>query len=182
MLVICPSVPDKVDVTTVCAAGLPLAGFVENDAAGAAVKLRGLPVLGPGGFAVVGREDQRGSLAGLLAEVSGMGSNIRRIDPAAFAAMVPVFRPGYVADAMIDPDAMDIEVHALHHGYLRGLKARGGEIVTAAPVHALARTGGLWTLETPAGAFRVRWLVRAPAACSADVAGFLSAHPTRAGP
>ena len=71
---------------------------------------------------------------------SGLRSNIRRIDPAAFVTMVPVFRPGYVADAVIDPDAMDIEVHALHHGYLRGLKARGGELVTASVERASVRS------------------------------------------
>ena len=37
----------------------------------------------------------------------------------------PLLRPGYVAEAALDTDAMDIDVDALHQGFLRGARAAG---------------------------------------------------------
>src|SRR5262249_33507600 len=111
------------------------------------------PLLLPRGVIFIGRADQRRSLDNLLDEVSGLRSNIRRIDAAEVEAQVPVFLPGYLADAVLDPDAMDIDVHGLHQGYLRGLKARGGKVVTDAQVRGLSRQGGRWQVESKAGSF-----------------------------
>ena len=36
--------------------------------------------------------------------------------------MVPVLRPELLVGAVYEPDAADIDVHALHQGYLRGLR------------------------------------------------------------
>ena len=50
-----------------------------------------------------------------------------------------------------EPAAEDIDVHALHGGFLRGLRRRGGRLVTDAEVQALSREGGAWVAETRAG-------------------------------
>src|SRR5262245_27669685 len=91
------------------------------------------PLLRPRGVLFIGREDQLRSLDNLLQEVSALRSNIRRIDAQTLGSHIPVLREGYAAAAVFDPDAMDIDVHALHQGYLRGLKARGGQLLVNAP-------------------------------------------------
>lgn len=139
----------------------PPAGFTEH------------PLLRPRGVVFIGRDDQRSSLDKLLDEVSGLRSNIRWLPLAALAEMVPVLRPGYVAAAVVDPDAMDIDVHALHQGYLRGLKARGGRLVTGAEVQALTRRDGRWQVESKAGSFEGRVVVNAAGAW-ADVVATLA--------
>lgn len=141
----------------------PPAGFAEH------------PLLRPRGVLFIGRADQQESLEALLHEVSGVRSNIHRVSPSTVSEMVPVMRPGYVAGAIFDPDAMDIDVHALHHGYLRGLKARGGRLFTGAEVRALSHNGDAWHVATAAGAFEGRVVVNAAGAWADEVAALAGA-------
>jgi D-arginine dehydrogenase len=143
----------------------PPAGFAEH------------PLLRPRGVVFIGRADQQGALQHLLDEVAGLRSNIRWLDVADALAMAPVLRPGYVAGAVIDPDAMDIEVHALHSGYLKGLKARGGQVVTDAAVTGLARRDGVWQVTSKAGDFRGRVVLDAAGAWADEVAALAGAAP-----
>jgi D-arginine dehydrogenase len=135
------------------------------------------PLLLPRGVVFIGRTDQRRSLDHFLDEVAGLRSNIRRIDAAEVEASVPVFRPGYLADAVLDPDAMDIDVHALHQGYLRGLKARGGQVVTDAQVRGLTRQSGRWIVESKAGRFEARMIVNAAGAWADEIGALAGAKP-----
>ena len=135
------------------------------------------PLLRPRGVMFVGRADQQTALDRLLAEVAGLRSNIRRIEVTEAYAHAPVLRPGYVAGAVLDPDAMDIEVHALHHGYLRGLKARGGQVLTDAGVQSLERQGNSWLARTRAGEFRGRVVVDAAGAWCDEIAVMAGATP-----
>jgi D-arginine dehydrogenase len=135
------------------------------------------PLLLPRGVVFIGRADQRGSLDAFLDEVSGLRSNIRRIPAAEVEAKVPVFRPGYLADAVLDPDAMDIDVHGLHQGYLRGLKARGGQVITDAQVRGLSRQAGLWQVESKAGAFAARVIVNAAGAWADEIGALAGVKP-----
>src|SRR5690606_20980036 len=133
------------------------------------------PLLRPRGAVFIGRADQTASLDRLLAEVSALRSNIRKLDPATLREMVPALRPDYVAAAVIDPDAMDIDVHGLHHGYLRAMKARGGRLLTAAGVRALSRRDGLWHAETAAGRFAGKAIVNAAGAWADEIAAMAGA-------
>jgi D-arginine dehydrogenase len=143
----------------------PPAGFTEH------------PLLRPRGVMFIGRADQQASLDRFLAEVSDLRSNIRRIDLAEAYRRSPVLRAGYLAGAVFDPDAMDIEVHALHHGYLRGLKARGGQLVTDAGVTSLERRADAWIAHTRAGEFRGRAVIDAAGAWCDEVAVMAGVRP-----
>ena len=57
----------------------------------------------------------------------------------ALLAQLPCLKPEAVAAGMSEPEAADIDVHALHQGYLRGLRQRGGQVLTHAEVTALQR-------------------------------------------
>ncbi len=88
-----------------------------------------------------------------------------------------MLKPGYLIGAVLDPDSMDIEVNALHQGYLRGLKARGGELRTDAALLGLARQDGQWLAETRAGKFRGRVVIDAAGAWGDEVAVLAGARP-----
>src|ERR1019366_3401061 len=135
------------------------------------------PLLRPRGVMLIGRADQQATLDGFIAEVAGLRSNIRRIGADEAYVRSPVLRPGYVAGAVLDPDAMDIEVHALHHGYLRGLRARGGRLLTDAAVQSLERRGDRWLVRTKAGEFRGRVVVDAAGAWCDEIAALGGAAP-----
>jgi D-arginine dehydrogenase len=135
------------------------------------------PLLRPRGVMFIGRADQQATLDRFLAEVASLRSNIRRIEIAEAYRRSPVLRPGYVAGAVLDPDAMDIEVHALHHGYLRGLKARGGQLLTDAALQSLERQGNAWLARSKGGEFRGRVVVDAGGAWCDEIAAMAGAKP-----
>lgn len=142
----------------------PPAGFADH------------PLLRPRGVVLVARADQESTLHRLLKDVAGLRGNIGWLDVATLRDMVPVMRPGYVACAVYDPDAMDIDVHALHHGYLRGLKARGGLLTTGADVQALSRRHGIWRVECRGSTFEGRVLVNAGGAWADEIGGLAGAR------
>jgi D-arginine dehydrogenase len=71
-------------------------------------------------------------------------SATRLLDAAQAWQLLPVFRPGYLGGGMIEDASADIDVHALHQGYLRSARRLGAELVTGRPVQSLARDGNAW--------------------------------------
>jgi D-arginine dehydrogenase len=134
------------------------------------------PLLTPRGIMFIGRADQADELERCVEESARTVGSVRRIDGPHARAMVPVLREDYVAGAVLDPEAMDIDVHAIHYGYLRGLRSRGGEVVTAAELRALDYRGGLWTASTAAGEFSAPVIVNAAGAWCDKVATLAGAH------
>ncbi|MGH3758822.1 NAD(P)/FAD-dependent oxidoreductase [Actinophytocola sp.] len=65
-----------------------------------------------------------------------------RITPAQARELCPFLRE--VKAAARDDSASDIDVMALHDGYRRGLRARGGTVRTASPVTEITRDGSGW--------------------------------------
>lgn len=102
---------------------------------------------------------------------------LRLLDAAAVNARVPVFRPGFARLGFDEPLAMEIDVHALLQGYLRGLKARGGELWTDAELHSLRREGDVWRAETARGPIRARQVVNAAGAWTDGVAALAGLAP-----
>jgi D-arginine dehydrogenase len=105
------------------------------------------------------------------------GEGLRPIDLADVRRMVPILRPAYAAAAAIEEDAFDIDVHALHHGYLRMLRAQGGTILTDARATAIDRRDGAWRVMTPAGAFAAPIVVNAAGAWADEVARLAGVAP-----
>ena len=68
------------------------------------------------------RRSRRRALKGAWAEMSPLDPTIRWLGGGAARDLVPVLRPERVDGAILEPDAMDIDVHALHQGYLRLLR------------------------------------------------------------
>ena len=98
------------------------------------------PLLTPRGTLLIGRSDQLSHLDAACAEAQRVGT-VRRLSLEETRAMVPVLRRDYVAGGVFEPDACDLDVDAIHQGYLRGLRRRGGEVVTRAEVVEIERAG-----------------------------------------
>ncbi len=135
------------------------------------------PLLTPRGMLFVGRPDQIEELDALAAETRPLAPHIQRLDTDAARALVPVLRAETLGGAVFDSKAMEIDVHRLHHGYLRGLKARGGEIVTRAEVRALHPESPGWRVETKAGDFIAPVVVDAAGAWCDEIAELAGAKP-----
>lgn len=96
---------------------------------------------------------------------------VREIGAAEVQRLCPVVRRGWYSRAMLKPAAMDIDVDALHQGFLRGIRARGGRVATSARVRGLTRDGGLWRAVTDSGEYRAPVVVNAAGAWADELAG-----------
>lgn len=128
------------------------------------------PLLSSRGVMFVVSEAGLSELSALLAEVKALTPEVERIDCADAIERVGVLRPDWLAGAIFDPTSMDIDVNALHRGYLSGLNRRGGRLVCNAGVHTMTRMHDGWEVGTPAGSFTGAVLVNAAGAWADEVA------------
>ncbi|HXD42501.1 MAG TPA: FAD-dependent oxidoreductase [Ramlibacter sp.] len=144
----------------------PPAGF----AATALLQPRGVLYLaGPG---------QQAQLERLHGELALTCARVEVLDAAAVLQIVPCLRAEQVCGALYDPDAQDIDVHALHQGFLRGLRQRGGELRTNAALLRARHDGQTWTLELANGeAIRTAAVVNAAGAWADELAALCGAAP-----
>jgi D-arginine dehydrogenase len=59
----------------------------------------------------------------------------------------PVLRRDRVAKGLLEEDTLDLDVHGMLHGYIRGLRARGGTLVLNAEVASICKDGDLWKAQ-----------------------------------
>ncbi|HKO09706.1 MAG TPA: FAD-binding oxidoreductase [Alphaproteobacteria bacterium] len=147
--------------------------FLEHPPAGFA----GSPLLSPRGVLYLARKDQMAKLEREYAELKKDAPGLRRLTKREALALFPLIHIDYVEAALFDADAMDLDVHAVHQGFLKGLKARGGQVVTSAELTAAERKGGLWHVRTPAGDFSAPVLINAAGAWADVLAARIGAKP-----
>jgi D-arginine dehydrogenase len=135
------------------------------------------PLLATRGMITIARADQLASLAQELKRARTLVPTIAEIDPAEAIIRVPILRPDYVAGAIIEPRAMELDVHGLHQGFLKAAKARGARIVVKAGVETIVRKGGRWSVTTPAGTFSAPVIVNAAGAWADAVAAMAGVRP-----
>jgi D-arginine dehydrogenase len=91
---------------------------------------------------------------------------------------LPVLRPEVVRASIWEPDSFDMDVDAIHQGYLRGFKRGGGELVTGADSVAIQRLADGWRVTTATGAvFEAPVLINAAGAWCDLVAGLAGVAP-----
>jgi D-arginine dehydrogenase len=134
------------------------------------------PLVSPRGSLYVASPAQLKALE-RFAALPDVAAGTRRVDATQARVLSPALREGYVAAAVYEPDAQDIDVHALHHGYLRWVRERGGRLVNHAPVTSLRREGDAWAIGSDAGAFRATLVVNAAGAWVDEVASLAGAAP-----
>lgn len=143
-----------------------------------------VPILTPRGVLYVGWQGQEAALDALQADLEGAAgpaaAPISRLDAQQALAQAPVLVPGGLLGGIAEPDAMDIDVDALHQGFLRGAKAAGAALWTGAELLAAQREEDLWHLRLADGRqCQARCLVNAAGAwadeaarrCQADALG-----------
>ena len=136
------------------------------------------PILTPRGVLHVAGPDQLDLLEAAWAELSGRSTDIRRVAQDELLATVPCLRPEAAAAGIAEDDAADIDVHALHQGYLRSFRRRGGTLRCDAGVVALARADGCWTVTLADGAtVAARTVVNATGAWADELGALAGAQP-----
>src|SRR5207244_4837850 len=122
------------------------------------------PLLSRRGELIVAAAGQQSLLARHEAVVRRVNQRGEWLDADGACARVPVLKRDAVVGAVFEPDAADIDVHALHHGYLRGLRRAGGEVVCNAEATDLWRDGDHWQVVAAGRSYRAPIVVNAAGA------------------
>ncbi len=134
-------------------------------------------LLSPRGAMMVATHGQEALLAEHGNILRAITPDAQLLNSAAACALVPVLRPGKVLGAVFEPDAADMDVHAIHQGYLRGLRRASGTVVCNAEVTALERSAGLWQVQAGGVGYEAPVVLNAAGAWADVVAARAGVRP-----
>lgn len=150
--------------------------FLSNPPAG----FTGHPLLTPRGALMVAARGQEAQLDEYWQVLQALTDNARRLDRDQACAMVPILRAAQVQGAVLEPDAADMDVHAIHQGYLRGVRQAGGVVACDSEVTAIERCGdgvGVWRVQAGGTAYEAPVLLNAAGAWVDRVAALAGVAP-----
>lgn len=135
----------------------------------------------PAGFTDVPLWHKRGSmLIGLPEQIDTLKSEYENLKPYSsdmemLGALetekrISILKKGKFIGSIYDPNAMDLDVDALHQGYLRSAKKQGAEIYTDAELLDLHRDHKQWLAETKIGSIAAGTIINAAGAWGDQVA------------
>jgi D-arginine dehydrogenase len=135
-------------------------------------------VLAPLPMLHVGRPGRGPAIEALHDAVRVLVPDVELLDPDDVVRLQPLVRPNAVERALLEPGAMEIDVHALHQHYLRGLRQRGGTVVTGARIAGAQYADGVWCVgDSRIGDWVAPVIVDAAGAWADQVARTFGARP-----
>ena len=141
----------------------PPAGFTET------------PIVRPRGALHIATTDQLAALEAFAA-LPDVAPAVRRLTGEEARQACPILRADYVAAGVLETGSADLDVDALHQGYLRQLRRRGGRLVVEAEVTGLTRSGQDWTVRTPQGELTAPVVINAAGAWADQLAALAGAR------
>jgi D-arginine dehydrogenase len=143
---------------------------------GAPADFTPVPLVRPRATLYFAGPGQQSLLAGFRAQPDIAGATLP-LDVPEVLRRLPVFREDWLAGGVLEAGSADIDVHALHQGFLRAARAQGAALVLDARVESLTRTGGAWKAVARAGVFRAPVVIDAAGAWADAVAGLAGLAP-----
>jgi D-arginine dehydrogenase len=145
----------------------PPAGFADH------------PLLAPRGALIAGRAEQQADMQKNARDFARLVPSVRWLDPAEVLHRQPLLKPEAAAGgAIFEPEADDMDVAAIHGGFLKGARAAGGAFRLNAEVATLERRDGRWTIGLRDGeSLSATNIVNASGAWADVVAGLAGAAP-----
>ena len=135
------------------------------------------PLVTPRGSLMVGAAADLDTLRQTLENMRALVPNIEWWTQAEILQRVPVLRPECAVYGVYEPDAMDMDVHAIHQGFLKSAKAAGAELVCDAKVLRIQRQAEGWLVDTPTGQFLANTVVNAAGAWCDELAQLAGVAP-----
>lgn len=136
------------------------------------------PVLTPRGVLYAAWDGQQAALQTLQQELQATGTALQTLGAAEAHGRLPVLRAQGLIGALFEPEAMDLDVHRLHQGWLRQARRSGATLWCDAALASARRDHSAWTLNLADGRqARCTVLVNAAGAWADDVASRAGATP-----
>lgn len=135
----------------------------------------------PRGVVYLATHGQEADLARLHAELAPACVGLEVLDAASILARAPCLRPELVHGGLYDPGAQDLEVHALHQGFLRGFRQKAGAdgaLYTDATLVEARHEDGRWQMKFADGqVLAAENVVNATGAWADELAAMFGARP-----
>jgi D-arginine dehydrogenase len=137
------------------------------------------PLLTPRGALIAGRADQQAALQKAAADFARLVPSVRWLDPGETLRRQPLLKPEAAAGgAIFEPEADDMDVAAIHGGFLRGARTAGAVLRLDAEITTLERKDGRWKIGLRDGErLAAKTVVNAAGAWADVVAGLAGARP-----
>jgi D-arginine dehydrogenase len=137
------------------------------------------PLLTPRGALIAGRAEQEADMKKAAADFARLVPSVRWLDPGETLRLQPLLKPEAVqGGAIFEPEADDMDVAAIHGGFLRGARVSGAMLRLNAEVASLARKGGRWHIMLRDGeTIAATTIVNAGGAWADVVGGLAGAAP-----
>jgi D-arginine dehydrogenase len=118
-------------------------------------------------------------VAGLesIASLPDAANSMRHMGARQCLEHCPILRPDWIAAGVLDASGRDMDVAALHQGYLRTARKGQARIVLGAGSMSIERQGGRWQVSSTAGRFSAPVLVNAAGAWGDVVARLAGVTP-----
>lgn len=135
-----------------------------------------VPLIGPRGGLHLAEVAHVGLLAEMDAEFAASGVTLEPLDRAGIERFLPAAGPQWV-EARYEPGCRDMDVAAIHQGFLRMAKQAGTNVLCDAELLRAERVSSRWVLETRAGPVSADIVVIAAGAWADQVALLLGVRP-----
>jgi D-arginine dehydrogenase len=126
---------------------------------------------------MIARDDQMQRLRSAYAEWVRLVPSIRLLEGAEVRQSAAMLKPDYVAGAVAEAEASDLDVNEIHRGFLRGAARGGAKLICGAEVVSLSRGQDGWRVETKAGAFTGSVVINAAGAWGDEIGQMAGALP-----
>lgn len=128
-----------------------------------------IPLLRPRGVLYIAAADELADLTEFRA-APDVASHTYELSTQQALELVPILRKDRAVHCAYEPDAMDVEAAGLHQSYLRGLRQRGGRVITNCSVGSLEFAAGNWSVRAGDEVFVAPILVNAAGAWADEIA------------
>ncbi len=135
------------------------------------------PLLATRALLTVGRPGHDDLIDTSLREGQAINPSIREISPAEAGVLFPPLRTELFSRAVVEPESADIDVAALHQGFVRGLRGAGGTILTMRRITGLRHDSFGWELQSADGSLFGDIVVNAAGAWGDHLAGLAGLAP-----
>jgi D-arginine dehydrogenase len=126
---------------------------------------------------MIAREDQVVELDALYEQAVKLVPALQKLNATEVRRFLPMLRADYVDSGLLEAGAKDLDVNAIHAGFLRGARSGGARLLNRAEVRALTRDADGWTVETTGGVVCGGVVVNAAGAWADEIAVLAGAAP-----
>jgi len=135
------------------------------------------PLVTPRGSLSVGGVADEATLRQAFDERIALVPNIEWWSQDEILKRVPILKPESAMFGVYEPDAMDMDVHGIHQGFLRGAKAAGAQLQCDCEVQHIQRVANGWQVTTSQGGYLADVVVNAAGAWCDELARMAGVKP-----